>query len=221
MGGWQAWLRGQKDLNDEVLMSYGHGDGGGELPKKCWKCSADFPKEFQGSPKTVPSTSLEFFQTLEKECAGTQRTSKVGGRTLLEYHRGTYTSMARNKKWNRQAEFACENTELFNVMAGLETGTSYPGNRLYEVWKVLMRNQFHDILPGSSIKQVYEDSKEEYRHIVQETKDMSGAALKAMTDAVNAARGTLVVYNATSEQAPAPVYLRKTVNGGHWNVTAE
>lgn len=79
---------------------------------------------------------------------------------------------------------------------------------------VFMRNQFHDILPGSSIKQVYEDSKEEYRHIFQETKDMSGAALKAMTDAVNAARGTLVVYNPTSEQAPAPVYLPKNSQWG-------
>lgn len=94
-------------------------------------------KGIPGSPKTVPSTSLEFFQTLEKNVQGRKELPKWVGELYLEYHRGTYTSMARNKKWNRQAEFACENTELFNVMAGLETGTSYPGNRLYEVWKCL------------------------------------------------------------------------------------
>lgn len=212
MGGWQRYS--QKDLNNAVLMSYGYGDGGGGVTKEMLEMQRRLAKGIPGSPKTVPSTSLEFFQTLEKNVQGRKELPKWVGELYLEYHRGTYTSMARNKKWNRQAEFACENTELFNVMASLETGTFYPGNRLYEVWKVLMRNQFHDILPGSSIKQVYEDSKEEYRHIFQETKEMSGAALKAMTDAVDTARGTLVVYNPTSEQAPAPVYLPKNSQWG-------
>ena len=168
MGGWQRYS--QKDLNDEVLMSYGHGDGGGGVTKEMLEMQRRLAKGIPGSPKTVPSTSREFFQTLETNVQGHKELPKWVGELYLEYHRGTYTSMARNKKWNRQAEFACENTELFNVMASLETGTSYPEDRLYEVWKVLMRNQFHDILPGSSIKQVYEDSKEEYRSIVSGNK---------------------------------------------------
>lgn len=205
MGGWQRYS--QKDLNSEVLMSYGYGDGGGGVTKEMLEMQRRLEKGIPGCPKTVPSTALEYFETLEKNVEGRRELPKWVGELYLEYHRGTYTSMARNKKWNRRGEFACENTELFSVMAGVETGISYPAQDLYEVWKVLMRNQFHDILPGSSIRQVYEDSKKEYEYIFRETGRMSSAALSALTDSVKGTKGTIVVYNPTGEQSPEPVYL--------------
>ena len=77
--------------------------------------------------------------------------------------------MARNKKWNRQSEFALTNLETEAILAQQFGLTSYPD--LQEYWEILMRNQFHDILPGSSIREVYEDSKREYRKLLSFAKD--------------------------------------------------
>ena len=66
--------------------------------------------------------------------------------------------MARNKRSNRRGEFALLNLEAWASAASLLCGTEYPSAALQEGWEILMRNQFHDILPGSSIRQVYEDS---------------------------------------------------------------
>ena len=75
----------------------------------------------------------------------------------LEFHRGTYTSQAKNKKYNRICEFMMADAEFYSVLAnGLGNGYEYPEKELEKNWKLLLLNQFHDILPGSSIKDVYE-----------------------------------------------------------------
>ena len=66
--------------------------------------------------------------------------------------------MARNKKFNRKSEFTYQNAELYSSMRRALTGAAYPQQAINDGWEVILRNQFHDILPGSSIKEVYEDS---------------------------------------------------------------
>lgn len=79
--------------------------------------------------------------------------------------------MARNKKYNRKSEFAYQNEETYAMMDHQLTGHTYPKEALKEGWEVILRNQFHDILPGSSIKEVYDDSKEEYEKSCRKTEN--------------------------------------------------
>ena len=89
------------------------------------------------------------------------------GELYLEFHRGTYTSQAKNKKYNRICEFMMADAEFYSVLAnGLGNGYEYPEKELEKNWKLLLLNQFHDILPGSSIKDVYEDSAVQYLSLI-------------------------------------------------------
>lgn len=80
----------------------------------------------------------------------------------LEYHRGTYTTQASTKKWNRSLETLLTNVEKFSALAAL-TGRSYNHADIEEAWRTVLFNQFHDILPGSSIREVYHDSEKSYQ----------------------------------------------------------
>ena len=93
------------------------------------------------------------------------------GELYLEYHRGTYTTQAATKLGNRRAEFALRDGELW---ASLAPGHDYPGDELEELWKLLLLHQFHDIIPGSGIHWVYEDTARDHAHILSETGRLTG-----------------------------------------------
>jgi len=80
------------------------------------------------------------------------------GELYLEKHRGTLTSQAKTKRNNRKGEIALAEAELWSSIALARTGESYPHEDLEEAWKILLFNQFHDILPGSSVTDVYADA---------------------------------------------------------------
>ena len=123
------------------------------------------------------------------------------GELYLEYHRGTYTSMARNKKWNRRGEFALTNLESEAVLSGKLCGAAYPD--LQTAWEILMRNQFHDILPGSSIREVYEDSKQEYETLFAFTNAQQRKHLQCLADGV----GDTIVWNPNGQTMSGLVTL--------------
>lgn len=195
-GGWERYS--QKYLNNEVLMSFGYGDGGGGPVRDMLENQRRLAKGIPGCPQTVMSTADNFFHVLEKNVGGKKYLPVWVGELYLEYHRGTYTSMARNKKFNRRAEFALENAELFSSMSKMLGKASYPGQELYDLWEVALRNQFHDILPGSSIKEVYQDSKAEYETLLQKAGTLETQALKAITREIDAPKYSLVVFNPNS-----------------------
>lgn len=197
-GGWERYS--QKYLNDEVLMSFGYGDGGGGPVRDMLENQRRLSKGIPGCPRTVMSTASNFFHTLEEHVKGNKYLPVWVGELYLEYHRGTYTSMARNKKYNRRAEFSLENAELFSAMSHRFTAAAYPGKEIYDLWEVALRNQFHDILPGSSIKEVYEDSKAEYEALLEESGALEENALKAIAAEIDAPRYSLVVFNPNSAE---------------------
>lgn len=147
----------------------------------------------------------DFFHDLDRQVSGSKYLPTWSGELYLEYHRGTYTSMARNKKYNRKAEFAYENAELFSSMNSLLGHTVYPKQKINDGWEVIMRNQFHDILPGSSIKEVYDDSKAEYEKILPAAGQMTATALEQITASVDAPKGSLIVFNPNSSSCPVLV----------------
>ena len=207
MGAWQRYS--QKDLNREVLMSYGFGDGGGGVTKEMLENQRRLEKGIPGAPRTVSSTALTFFRELEKKVKDREELPRWVGELYLEYHRGTYTTMARNKRFNRRAEFACENLELYATLAAGTGAYNYPAEALDECWKTLLRNQFHDILPGSGIYEIYEDSRDEYEHILNETDSLSSSALEVLSERIAGTCGDVIVFNPNSKSTGSPVFLPK------------
>lgn len=163
MGTWQRYQN--KSLSKDVLTCYGYGDGGGGTTTEMLEESRRLEYGLGRAPKTKQSFIKEFFHTFE-ENMDKKQLPKWCGELYLEFHRGVYTSMARNKKNNRKCEFLLGDMEFLSVLAMQQSDyQAYPYEELEEAWKLLLLNQFHDILPGSSIKEVYEDSDIDYKRI--------------------------------------------------------
>ncbi|MFI3200531.1 MAG: glycoside hydrolase family 38 C-terminal domain-containing protein [Eubacteriales bacterium] len=191
-----AWERySQKELNNEVMISFGYGDGGGGPTKDMLENQRRMEKGIPGCPMTKMSNPREFFEVLENNVKGSKYLPEWKGELYLEYHRGTYTSMARNKKSNRFSEFMNQNLECFAVMGYIWNNEVYPKKEIYEIWEIILKNQFHDILPGSSIKEVYDDSKIEYETIKTIGSDLIAKKLNVLTTQISANNGAVVVFN--------------------------
>jgi len=190
-----AWSRyQQKDKNQEVLMAYGFGDGGGGPTKNMIENQRRLERGIPGCPATKTASSREFFHQLA-EAAKKTKFPKWDGELYLEYHRGTYTSMARNKKYNRKAEILLHNIELTGALSKLLSVNNYPTEELEELWETLLRNQFHDILPGSSILEVYQDSQKEYEKMFSQGNQLLDENLNLLSNHINASKDSVVVYN--------------------------
>ncbi|HWT26975.1 MAG TPA: glycoside hydrolase family 38 C-terminal domain-containing protein [Mobilitalea sp.] len=198
MGAWERY--NPKYLNDEILMSFGYGDGGGGPTKEMLENQRRLSAGIPGCPQTVMSTARNFFEKLERDVKDNKYLPAWVGELYLEYHRGTYTSMARNKKYNRRSEFAYQDVELYATLDRFLAGNSYPADTILEAWEVILRNQFHDILPGSSIMEVYEESQEEYRKILKTNNELKETALKHIADKVDAPRYSVIVFNPNSSE---------------------
>ncbi len=99
----------------------------------------------------------------------------------LEFHRGTLTTQGKVKKQNRQSEIALETAEKFTVFSDME----YPKAKLDSAWKLTLFNQFHDILPGSSIPRVYLDADKDYAKISELTQYITSSALQKIASEIN------------------------------------
>lgn len=159
-GGWKRFQ--QKDLDDRYLVSYGYGDGGGGPTEWMLENARRMGAPAPGTPAVAQTFALEFFQALEKRVKDDPRLPRWSGELYLEYHRGTLTSMGRNKRFNRKIEFKLRETELLRTVALEKAGLPYPHGALDEIWRDVLTLQFHDILPGTSIKKVYDDSTKMY-----------------------------------------------------------
>lgn len=159
LGSWRKYE--DKKINHDILISYGHGDGGGG-PTRTMLMMRKALDKVPGIPNVKQTGVGEFLDIVEKNLSNTENYVPVWhGELYLENHRGTYTSQGRNKRYNRKMEFAILETEMQNVFSYLQ-GNAYFSEELQKLWRVLLLNQFHDIIPGSSIREVYEDSLAQY-----------------------------------------------------------
>lgn len=178
-GCWQRYQN--KAINRQILQCYGNGDGGGGPTGEMLENARRMGRALPGCPKVVHTLVRDYFELLEQTVGDDPRLPVWCGELYLEFHRGTYTSMARNKRDNRLAELRLAEAELFAVIAALAGRAAYPREELERYWKLTLLNQFHDILPGSSIGQVYEDSKRDYEEVLSGTKSLIDSALAALT----------------------------------------
>ena len=139
------------------LLVFGHGDGGGGPTREMLE-NLSRVRDLQGLPRTRIGSPTEFFEALEAEA---EARPVVVGELYFEYHRGVYTSQAHVKRGNRRSEQGLRDAEFIGVL----NGDAYPRAELDRLWKLLLLNQFHDILPGSSIRLVYEDAARDFAEL--------------------------------------------------------
>lgn len=194
MGGWKRYS--QKYLNSTFLVPYGFGDGGGGTTREMIENGLRLKEGVVGCPTVKFSGSREFFETLKEEVQGQDNLPVWYGELYLEFHRGTYTSVACVKRWNRRAENLLQRCEFLNAfMYHLDQGYQYPKARLDAVWKKVLTNQFHDILPGSAIDAVYEDVRKIYEEAEAEIIDMTQTAADALTEQLKPGDSQLLIMN--------------------------
>ncbi len=171
----------ENDRATRSLYPYGFGDGGGG-PTRGMLETARRWKDFEGIPRVELDRVRDFFPKAEADAKDLPVWS---GELYLEFHRGTYTSQAATKRGNRKCEFLLREAEFFDAVSLAISGRrpeagEMPPHAAYDVvardrvdaagaleraWKLLLLNQFHDIIPGSSINWVYEDAARDYQTI--------------------------------------------------------
>src|SRR5215210_1461923 len=162
-----------KRYHGESLFSFGWGDGGGGPSEKMLENYARL-RDFPVIPRLRMARVDEFFAALRE--GGLPRWV---GELYLELHRGTLTTQAKVKKLNREAEHRLLEAEAFATLAAWR-GAEYPAAELERLWKTMLLNQFHDILPGSSISEVYEDAHRELEDTVAAAGELRDLALKEL-----------------------------------------
>lgn len=153
----------ERAISNNAMMLYGIGDGGAGPGYEHIERMHRF-KDLSYMPKVTPKKALDSFKILDD--GNTNYPTHIG-ELYLERHQGTYTTQSKNKKYNRKCEFALKNYEYLMLLAE-ERDIDVPisSEELEKLWKEVLLYQFHDILPGSSIDRVYDESVAGYEKIL-------------------------------------------------------
>jgi alpha-mannosidase len=175
-----------------IALPFGVGDHGGGPTRKdiqMFKGLGQMP----GMPKVKLATADEAIAAMKKEAGDVP----VWRDELNYQYLGCYTSQANVKWYNRRCEALLPNAEKFAIMARVTGGFDYPRADMLTAWRGMLFNQFHDILPGSSIHGVYDDATELYRTVEGTAGRVLDGALTAISTRVNTqGRGdAIVVFN--------------------------
>ncbi len=195
----------QKDSSVEMLISYGQGDGGGGPSRQMLLREKAF-RNLPALPDVKLSTFDEFFNTLEMR---KDELPRWVGEIYFELHRGTYTSQAGVKKGNRLCEQQLHNAEFVLTISHLLTNSEYRHEQLTELWKLVCLNQFHDILPGSSIKEVYEVTAAEHAKVIAATDGIIAEELERLSPLFASDEEQYIVVNTTPYPRSETVLLQQ------------
>ncbi len=171
----------EKAYLDEFLSLFGVGDGGGGPKAENIEWGQRL-SNMESAPRVSFGKATDFFHRLEERISELPTWS---GELYLELHRGTLTTQANSKKQNRVLENRFRSIEM---LTSLLPASEYPRETLDRLWKKLLMNQFHDILPGSSITRTYKINRDEYNeaHDVCDRliADAAGSLFTADTDSM-------------------------------------
>ena len=192
----QVWEKVQHpEVQDRRLMAFGYGDGGGGPTAEMIEM-ARLTRDLEGCPKAEYADVSEFMTSCRDTMTDLPRWT---GELYLELHRGTLTSAAALKRGNRRCELALRDAELAGTLAVLKAGAAYPSDALLPAWKTLLLNQFHDILPGSSIAEVNEEAVQAFGGCLAEADALRDQGLAALS-APGSDAGTLLLNSLSWER---------------------
>jgi alpha-mannosidase len=185
-----------KAVCDRAMMVFGIGDGGGGPGEDHIERLAR-QRNLAGQLPVVQEPSEKFFKRLERRG---EKYASWSGELYFEHHQGTFTSQGRNKRFNRKMELGLRELEVAAVEVMLLAGAKYPVADLERIWKETLLYQFHDILPGSSITRVYEESLARYAVLKHETDALISATDARLAAAIDtsAFRKPVVLSNSLS-----------------------
>ncbi len=165
--GWSDW----------ALMPYGHGNGGGGPTREMLERARRF-RDLDGAPRLQLGTVEEFFDHVESELSAGAEAPVWRGELYFEMHRGTLTSQIGTKLGNRRCERLLREAELWWAAGGpLPEDVAA---ELDALWKDVLLQQFHDILPGSSIAWVHDDAEREFARVADRLEQLVGAAFERL-----------------------------------------
>ncbi len=201
-----------KKLNNNSIITFGYADGGGGTTIEMMENYKRLAYGIPGMPAVKIEKAGDYFNNIEanfrKNCEELRDCPRWIGEMYLEAHRGTYTSIAKNKKYNRKSELLYQEAEALSVTAMTLCDEKYPRETLEKNQINILLNQFHDIIPGSSIKEVYEDTDREYEIILSEGRKIADDRIKAIMSDIKT-EGGIFVYNPSPFEASGFV----SVNG--------
>ena len=178
LGSWNKFKN--KDLSKDVLISFGYGDGGGGVNREMLEMRKMIHR-MPGLPNVQTDTAGRFFAKIHENAEKAHNKIPVwDGELYLEFHRGTYTTQGYNKKMNRRMELLLSQAEWLSAW-NRTAGGSGREEELRKCWESLLLYQFHDIIPGSSIREVYEDSRVMYTALEEEANTLQRQALQGLT----------------------------------------
>ncbi len=167
----------EKDELNEIPYLIGWGDGGGGVTREMLD-KVETMNEIEALPDIEFSSLKDFFEELDEKDVDLPRWV---GELYLELHRGTLTTQADTKKNNRKAELGLREAEIWATTASIRKEMGYPRESLEKAWKITLFNQFHDILPGSSVREVYQDAERDYREVFKIVEEETDRALRDLT----------------------------------------
>lgn len=159
MENWNAYQ--DKESGGQTLSMFGYGDGGSGATEEMIELMHRFDK-LSVMPKTEHMTAHEF---LHRNLEGNNKLETWDGELYLEMHRGTFTTKSVLKRYNRKLEAKIRTAEILSVMRKLDNNKEYPQDELERLYKKMLVNQFHDILPGSHINPVFKDAIKDYEDV--------------------------------------------------------
>lgn len=174
--------RVQKDGIATRLVPFGYGDGGGG-PTRDHLEYLRRARNLEGVPKVVMANPIDYFRDQEARGWPSER---FVGELYFQAHRGTYTSQGRTKRGNRKSEVAIHEAEMWSAIARAVAGREYPVGALEDAWRAVLLNQFHDIIPGSSIHRVYEEAEKAYEETIASANELTDRALSDLVQAEKA-----------------------------------
>jgi len=184
----------QKDIVDVLPFSYGYGDGGGGPTSDMIETGKRL-RDVAGIPKCRFGRMQDCLDEMLATCAK-DKLPVWNGELYLELHRGCQTTQARTKRNNRKSELLLRDVEFLNSLAVLHNGV-YEREKIDTAWKTVLLNQFHDILPGSSVNEVYAVADKDYaqiRQLLSEAWESARAHICSLVDA-GANGDAVVVFN--------------------------
>ena len=186
-----------KDIVPSFFYLYGYGDGGGGPVREDVELGSRLD-DMPGFPKCRFSSAKDALKSIKDEADTMAETSGQDipvwkGELYLEFHRGTLTTHSRVKRNNRLCELRLRESEIWASLAAVRNGFEYPAADLEAAWKKVLLNQFHDIVPGTSIPPVYLDVHEMYEEVLDCTEDVIGSASSSVADPDTTSEGFTVM----------------------------
>lgn len=176
-----------KDLSRNAILLYGYSDGGGG-PTREMVARIRRDHDLAGAPSIDFGTPDELFDRVRHDIVdeAPDETPVFKGELYLELHRATLTSQQEMKRGCRREENLLRTTEYLCAAASVfNPEYRYPREELDGIWKTLLLNQFHDILPGSAIAWVHRQARADYVRDIARLRDIAaeaGASIASVRD---------------------------------------